>query len=79
MLAGVLLKLGGYGLIRIYDFAYPQVVDFSETLIILSLIGGLLASFICLIQTDVKSLVAYSSVAHIAVVIAGLRSMTYFG
>nr|UBK11848.1 NADH dehydrogenase subunit 4 [Ovalona pulchella] len=79
MLAGVLLKLGGYGLIRIYDFAYSQVVNFSESLMVLGLLGGFIASFICLMQTDVKSLVAYSSVAHMAVVIAGLSSMTYIG
>lgn len=79
ILAGVLLKLGGYGLLRVYEFIYTEVLWYSEILIVLGLIGGALASFICLCQTDVKSLVAYSSVAHIAVVFAGLSRISYLG
>lgn len=79
ILAGVLLKLGGYGLLRIFEFMYKEVINFSELLIVLGLIGGVLASFVCLCQSDVKSLVAYSSVSHMAVVISGLSSISYLG
>jgi len=79
MLAGVLLKLGGYGLLRVYEFMYSEVIQYTEMLIVFGLIGGGLASFVCLCQTDVKSLVAYSSVSHIAVVFAGLSSISYLG
>jgi NADH-ubiquinone oxidoreductase chain 4 len=79
ILAGVLLKLGGYGMFRVYYCFFEEASKFSSILISVRLVGGLLASFICLNQTDIKSLVAYSSVAHIALVIAGVSSLTHFG
>ncbi|SPP90471.1 nad4-1_a, partial (mitochondrion) [Drosophila guanche] len=45
----------------------------------ISLVGGVLVSLICLRQTDLKSLIAYSSVAHMGIVLAGLLTMTYWG
>jgi len=71
-LAGILLKLGGYGLVRVFNSFFVDLINFKSLLITLSLLGGLLGSFICLRQTDAKLLVAYSSVAHMALVIAGL-------
>ena len=72
ILAAVLLKLGGYGLYRLF----PIMVFFSLNLnifwVVFRLVGGVLVSLICLRQIDLKSLVAYSSVAHISLVIAGL-------
>jgi len=79
ILAGVLLKLGSYGVIRVFEFIYEEAIFFSEWLISLGLCGGLLASFICMGQTDIKALVAYSSVAHIAVVLVGLRTANLLG
>jgi len=79
ILAGVLLKLGGYGLVRVFWLFFGKMNLFSSVLISISLLGGLIASFICLNQTDIKSLVAYSSVAHIALVIAGLATLTHLG
>jgi NADH-ubiquinone oxidoreductase chain 4 len=79
ILAGVLLKLGGYGLIRILPFIEDRIREFSCFLISLSLVGGVLASLICLRQTDCKSLVAYSSVAHIALVLAGISFNSFLG
>lgn len=79
ILAGVLLKLGGYGLLRVYEFMSYNVLQYSEALMVLGLVGGVLASFVCLCQTDVKSLVAYSSVSHMAVVFAGLSRISYLG
>jgi NADH-ubiquinone oxidoreductase chain 4 len=72
ILAGVLLKLGGYGLIRLGPVFYNSLPIINLSLISIRLIGGSIVSFICLRQTDTKSLVAYSSVAHISLVIAGI-------
>jgi NADH-ubiquinone oxidoreductase chain 4 len=72
ILAGILLKLGGYGLIRILPFLQFDLFTYSSWLISLAILGGIVASFICIRQTDCKSLVAYSSIAHMALVIVGL-------
>jgi len=72
ILAGVLLKLGGYGLLRILPITLYERVRHSPWFINIGLFGALCASFICIRQTDLKSLIAYSSVAHIGLVILGL-------
>lgn len=79
ILAGVLLKLGGYGLLRLFNLLIVLGVKFNYIWIGISLIGGCLVSFICLRQTDLKALVAYSSVAHIGLVLGGLITLTYWG
>lgn len=79
ILAGVLLKLGGYGLIRVFPFILLKGVDFNFIFISVSLIGGFLISLVCLRQIDIKALIAYSSVAHIGVVLGGLLTLTYWG
>lgn len=77
ILAGVLLKLGGYGFIRVSPFLEFSLLEFSSLLIRVSIVGGLLASFVCIRQTDCKSLVAYSSVAHMALVLLGVVINSY--
>jgi len=72
ILAGILLKLGGYGIYRTWMFLVTPLIIRSSLLLCLGLLGGLLSSLICLRQTDSKSLVAYSSVAHMALVLLGL-------
>jgi NADH-ubiquinone oxidoreductase chain 4 len=72
ILAGVLLKLGGYGLLRVIPLTLLRRVQFSSWFVNVGLFGALCASFICMRQTDLKSLIAYSSVAHIGLVILGL-------
>lgn len=80
ILAGILLKLGGYGLYLVNKCFFFQSTKRLITLVFVSLgiWGALLASFMCIRQTDIKALVAYSSVAHIGLVIAGyLRGLVY--
>lgn len=77
ILAGVLLKLGGYGFLRVMPMLEFQLNMFSSFIISVAVMGGLYSSFICIRQTDCKSLVAYSSVAHMGVVLIGLAINSY--
>nr|AAX76888.1 NADH dehydrogenase subunit 4 [Drosophila curveaedeagus (nomen nudum)] len=79
ILAGIMLKLGGYGLLRVISFLQLMNLKYSFVWISISLVGGVLVSLVCLRQTDLKALIAYSSVAHMGIVLAGLLTMTYWG
>nr|YP_010728497.1 NADH dehydrogenase subunit 4 [Polypedilum heberti]WEF49738.1 NADH dehydrogenase subunit 4 [Polypedilum heberti] len=79
ILAGVLLKLGGYGLIRVFSIILSFSMKLNIFWILLSLVGGFLVSLICLRQIDLKALVAYSSVAHMSLVIGGLMVFMSWG
>lgn len=75
LLAGVLLKMGGYGFLRVSLQMLPEAsAFFSPMMIALSLIAVVYASLVALAQTDMKKLVAYSSVAHMGFVTLGLFS-----
>jgi NADH-ubiquinone oxidoreductase chain 4 len=76
ILAGVLLKLGGYGLFRVFPVIIIIGIFFNIFWVVFRLLGGVLVSLICIRQIDLKSLVAYSSVAHISLVIGGLILLT---
>ena len=79
VLAAILLKLGGYGLIRAISL-FPNLVNISCLFISsLRLVGAGLTGLICLRQTDIKSLIAYSSVGHMGLIIAGILSNTKIG
>nr|YP_009753946.1 NADH dehydrogenase subunit 4 [Oncopodura yosiiana]QIT06427.1 NADH dehydrogenase subunit 4 [Oncopodura yosiiana] len=79
ILAGVLLKLGGYGLFRVLKFI-PYFLYFSSSLVVgLSLSGMFFVGLICCRLNDLKVLIAYSSVAHMGLVICGLFSMSVLG
>lgn len=71
ILAGVILKLGGYGLLRVFSCLQLIGLKYNYFWISISLVGGVLVSLICLRQTDLKSLIAYSSVAHIGIILSG--------
>nr|AIY61758.1 NADH dehydrogenase subunit 4 [Synacanthotermes sp. TB-2014] len=79
ILAGVLLKLGGYGLIRVFPFLFSFGFVFGFVWVSLSLVGGVFVSLFCMRQTDLSSLIAYSSVAHMGMVIGGVMTLSYWG
>nr|YP_009353139.1 NADH dehydrogenase subunit 4 [Brahmaea hearseyi]AOV83398.1 NADH dehydrogenase subunit 4 [Brahmaea hearseyi] len=79
ILAGIMLKLGGYGLLRVLIFLQDINLKMNYFWIIISLVGGFYISLKCFSQVDVKSLIAYSSVAHMSIVIGGMMVMNYWG
>nr|YP_009524399.1 NADH dehydrogenase subunit 4 [Echinoecus nipponicus]AXR86895.1 NADH dehydrogenase subunit 4 [Echinoecus nipponicus] len=79
ILAGVLLKLGGYGLIRVMIVFQQIGKSFSWLWVTLGLLGGIFISFMCLRQIDIKSLIAYSSVAHMSLVLCGVMIFSSWG
>nr|YP_010248512.1 NADH dehydrogenase subunit 4 [Turanogryllus eous]QTK22276.1 NADH dehydrogenase subunit 4 [Turanogryllus eous] len=79
VLAGVLLKLGGYGLMRVFSIMISCCLKYNFIWISISLIGGFLVSLICLRQVDLKSLIAYSSVVHMGMVLGGLMTLNSWG
>jgi NADH-ubiquinone oxidoreductase chain 4 len=74
-----MLKLGGYGIIRVINFFILRALKLNFFFIILSLVGGIYISVICVIQIDIKLLIAISSVVHISIVIGGLITLTFLG
>lgn len=77
ILAGVLLKMGTYGLIRFNLELFPQSSEyFAPLLCSLAVIGIIYGALVAMVQTDVKKLVAYSSVSHLGFIVLGIFSMT---
>nr|YP_009532687.1 NADH dehydrogenase subunit 4 [Somena scintillans]AYA73188.1 NADH dehydrogenase subunit 4 [Somena scintillans] len=79
ILAGIMLKLGGYGLLRLMIFLQKINLKLNYIMIVISLLGGFYISLKCFCQVDIKSLIAYSSVAHMSLVISGIMIMNYWG
>ncbi len=76
ILAGILLKMGGYGFIRVSLPMFPEAsVYFAPMVFALSVIAIIYTSLVALVQTDMKKLIAYSSVAHMGFVTMGIFSM----
>ena len=77
ILAGILLKLGGYGFIRFnLSFLPDASIFFTPFIYFLSVIAIIYTSFIAIVQEDMKKLIAYSSVAHMGFVTLGIFTMT---
>nr|YP_009525787.1 NADH dehydrogenase subunit 4 [Idioscopus clypealis]AXS67654.1 NADH dehydrogenase subunit 4 [Idioscopus clypealis] len=79
ILAGLFLKIGGYGLIRfmfIYEYLFFK---YSFIWYSLSIWGSIIVSLICFVQGDIKCMIAYSSVCHMCMCLMGILSMTYWG
>lgn len=80
ILAGVLLKLGVYGFLRFSLILFPKAfIFFSPLVYCICLIGILFSSFTAIKQTDLKKIIAYSSVAHMNLVILGIFSGNVIG
>src|SRR2546430_12874964 len=75
ILAGILLKMGAYGLIRICFGLFPQGVgEFAGWMAAIAVINIIYGAGICLVQTDMKKLIAYSSVSHMGIVLLGVAA-----
>lgn len=80
ILAGVMLKLGTYGLIRFCIPMFPQAaITFAPFICVLAVIGIIYGAWVSYAQTDVKKLVAYSSISHLGFVVLGIFSLTQAG
>uniref|UniRef100_UPI0030E384B5 NADH dehydrogenase subunit 4 n=1 Tax=Epuraea terminalis TaxID=1553310 RepID=UPI0030E384B5 len=79
ILAGIMLKLGGYGLCRMMVMFMNVGMKLNIIFIVISLVGGFLVSLICMRQSDMKSLIAYSSVAHMGLVLSGIMTLNSWG
>jgi NADH-quinone oxidoreductase subunit M len=80
ILAGILLKMGGYGFIRFSLPMFPEASHyFAPMVLALSVIAIIYTSLVALMQEDIKKLIAYSSVAHMGFVTMGLFSMNQQG
>uniref|UniRef100_T1E5V7 NADH-ubiquinone oxidoreductase chain 4 n=2 Tax=Crotalus horridus TaxID=35024 RepID=T1E5V7_CROHD len=79
VLAAILLKLGGYGIIRLMQVFPTTKTDLFLPFIILALWGAILANLTCLQQTDLKALIAYSSISHMGLVVAAIIIQTPWG
>lgn len=80
ILAGVLLKMGGYGFIRFSLPMFPQAsADYAGLIFALSMVAVVYTSLVALVQHDMKKLIAYSSVAHMAIVTVGLFAFNIQG
>jgi len=77
MLAGVLLKMGTYGMVRFCVPLFPEAAHrLAEPVAVLAIIGIIYGALVALVQTDLKRLVAYSSVSHLGFVVLGIFAFT---
>jgi NADH-quinone oxidoreductase subunit M len=76
MLAGVLIKMGGYGIMRLCVSMFPaQAQEYAQILIVLALIGIIYGAAVTLLQTDIKRMIAYSSISHMGYVLLGIFAL----
>lgn len=80
LLAGLLLKMGSYGIIRVCVWTFPNITLEAQVLIaVIGVVSMIYGAFACLAQTDLKKMVAYSSISHMGIVLLGIATMTDLG
>nr|QXG82706.1 NADH dehydrogenase subunit 4 [Kyklioacalles sp. BMNH 1043787] len=79
VLAGVMLKLGGYGLMRVSKIFLKVAIEINIIVVVISLVGSVVISLMCLRQSDMKMLIAYSSISHMGLVLAGIFTLNLWG
>lgn len=77
ILAGLLLKMGSYGLVRICMDFFPNVmIDYGHWIVMLGAFNIIWGAMACLVQTDMKRIIAFSSVSHMGFVLLGIGSLS---
>jgi len=80
MLAGALIKMGGYGMIRVCVSIFPDIArNYAAIILVIAVISVLYGAAVTLRQTDVKRLIAYSSISHMGYVLLGVFALTQVG
>nr|YP_009131528.1 NADH dehydrogenase subunit 4 [Argyroneta aquatica]AIL95162.1 NADH dehydrogenase subunit 4 [Argyroneta aquatica] len=79
ILAAILLKLGGYGLIKIIPICISNIQPMKFWIVSISILGASITSLNCIRQKDMKALIAYSSVAHMGLTLASIFTLNYMG
>nr|YP_010478454.1 NADH dehydrogenase subunit 4 [Nesophrosyne makaihe]UVI59898.1 NADH dehydrogenase subunit 4 [Nesophrosyne makaihe] len=79
ILAALMLSIGGYGLIRVSSIYEYLFISYSYIWFTFSITGSFLVALICLVQGDIKCLIAYSSISHMGLVIMGIMTMSIWG
>ena len=80
LLAGVMLKMGSYGIIRVCLEAFPLGAEYWQWLIIaIGLISMVYGAYACIAQTDLKKMVAFSSISHMGMVMLGIGCLSDIG
>nr|YP_004021833.1 NADH dehydrogenase subunit 4 [Opilio parietinus]ADI92919.1 NADH dehydrogenase subunit 4 [Opilio parietinus] len=79
ILAGVMLSMGGYGMLRFIPLFLSYLILYGDLILSFFLGGGVIMSIVCLSQSDMKGLVAYSSVGHMSMFLGGVFSLSIYG
>nr|YP_010418337.1 NADH dehydrogenase subunit 4 [Cuspidaria undata]USF19206.1 NADH dehydrogenase subunit 4 [Cuspidaria undata] len=79
ILAGILLKLGGFGILRVSMFFLVNLESLMELVLVLGIWGSCVTGVMCFRQSDVKSMIAYSSIGHMGLVLGGCLSSSLWG
>ncbi|HIA39419.1 MAG: dehydrogenase [Methanobacteriota archaeon] len=80
LLAGVMLKMGGYGLFRVCATLFPEaLLEYQWLLLTIGMVSLVYGSFVCLGQSNLKRLVAFSSVSHMGIILLGIATMEPLG
>ncbi len=80
LLAGILLKMGAYGIIRICLYTLSDAAHYFQILmVVIGIVAIIYGAFACIAQTDLKKMVAYSSISHMGIVMLGIATLSQLG